>query len=422
MGGWTDAKITALRLKEGASEQRVSVERSLYLRLRRGLPSGPLPGKVSKRWEYRAKVNKRSRWLALGEYPGMSLADAKGAVALHQAKADRARKGEGDHPVLEARAARKRSKGEPTLRDVADEWLATADLRESTKALHRGNLKADVFDRIGDARMKHLTTQHFRDCIDAPLKRGKRGQAAQVYKTLRTLVSFALKDRGYIETNPMANVANPKPYNPRNVTPRAADDHDLRIFLKLLDSSKISIPIRLSVELLLLTGVRPGEVRGAKWEEIHRDRALWRIPAERVKTKKAIDVHLSPQALAVLEKARELDSPQGFVFSAARGGMASKLAMARAFARLSKELAKQRVERLRPHDLRRTFRTILSRIGVAPHIAERCLNHVDAIPLGPVYDAHDYREEMVAAWNRAGMHIEAIRAGAAEVVPIRQSA
>ena len=270
--------------------------------------------------------------------------------------------------------------------------------------------------------MKHLTAQHFRDCIDAPVKRGKRGQAAQVYKTLRTLVGFALKDRGYIETDPMANVANPKPYNPRKVTPRAADDHDLRIFLEVLDKSRVSTPIRLAVELQLLTGARPGEVRGAKWAEIHEDRALWRIPAERVKTGKAFDIHLSPQALAVLAKAQAIDSQRGLVFSGLRGGIVSKVATARALSRLSEELAKQRVERLRPHDLRRTFRTILSRIGVAPHIAERCLNHVDANPLDAVYNAHDYRQDMADAWARAGAHVEALRSGAAEVVPIRQSA
>jgi integrase len=100
----------------------------------------------------------------------------------------------------------------------------------------------------------------------------------------------------------------------------------------------------------------------------------------------------------------------------------SKLATARALARLSEQLEEQRIERLRPHDLRRTFRTILSRIGVAPHVAERCLNHADGNPLDAVYNAHNYRPEMIDAWERAGAHIEAIRNGGANVLPLRQTA
>jgi len=414
---WTDAKIKSLRLQDGASEKRVSVEKSLYLRLRLGTG-----GEVSKRWEYRTKVAGRARWLALGEYPGISLAEAKAKTAGLQTKADKARKGEGDHPALEARAARKRALSEPTLKEVAEEWLSLADLRESTKALHRANLKADIYPRIGDGRIKHLSAQSYRDCIDAAVRRGKRGQAAQIYKTLRTLVNYALKDRGYLESDPLANVANPKPYNPRKVIPRAADDAELKTFLELVAGSSISDAVKQALEFQLLTGARPGEVRGARWDEINLSRRLWKIPAERVKTGKSFDIHLSAQALAVLNAAKTIDSPNGFVFSGRKGSMVSKLATARALARLSESLQEEGIDRLRPHDLRRTFRTILSRIGIAPHVAERCINHADANPLDSVYNAHDYRPQMIEAWDRAGAHIAAIREGAAEVVPMKRSA
>lgn len=431
---WTDAKIAALSLKDlgGKSDRRISVERGLYLRLRRGMAAGKAT--LSKRWEYRSKVGKKTRWLPLGEYSilsgGVGLSQARAKLDELKPKADKARKGEGEHPVLVARAERRRNLAEPTLEEVAEEWLSMADLRDSTKSLHSSNLKADVYPQIGDARMKYVTAEHLRTCIDAPLKRGKRGQAAQVYKTLRTLVNFALRDRGYITTDPMANVANPKPYNPRKVTPRAAGDEELRVFLELVDKSNVSLAIKCAIEFQLLTGARPGEVRGARWDEIHEARRLWRVPAPRVKTGKAFDVHLSPQAMAVLERARKLESPKDFIFPGLgalkngkeTSGMVSKLATARAMSRLSKQLAEKRIDALRPHDLRRTFRTILSRIGVPPHVAERCLNHVDGNPLDAVYNAHNYRPEMIEAWDRAGAHIEAIRSGAAEVVPLKQSA
>ena len=59
-----------------------------------------------------------------------------------------------------------------------------------------------------------------------------------------------------------------------------------------------------ALELLILTAVRPGELRGARWNEIDDRRALWRIPAERMKMATEHLVPLSPQALAVVERMR----------------------------------------------------------------------------------------------------------------------
>lgn len=59
-------------------------------------------------------------------------------------------------------------------------------------------------------------------------------------------------------------------------------------------------------------------------------------------------------------------------------------------------LRKER-KKLRPHDLQRTFRTMLSRIEVAPHVAELCLGHIEKETMRRVYDGHDYSSEMADA-------------------------
>ena len=56
----------------------------------------------------------------------------------------------------------------------------------------------------------------------------------------------------------------------------------------------------------MLTAARSGEVRGATWGEVAFDKALWTIPAARMKTRKEHRVPLSNDALAVLRKAQEL--------------------------------------------------------------------------------------------------------------------
>jgi hypothetical protein len=61
----------------------------------------------------------------------------------------------------------------------------------------------------------------------------------------------------------------------------------------------------------------------------------------------------------------------------------------------------------------------MSRIGVAPHVAERCLNHLVADILVRIYDGHDHRPAMIEAWDKVGAHMSALRAGGAEVIPLR---
>jgi integrase len=59
------------------------------------------------------------------------------------------------------------------------------------------------------------------------------------------------------------------------------------------------------------------------------------------------------------------------------------------------------------HDLRRTFRTGLARLKLAPHIAERVLNHAqEKIP--GTYDTHDYIDEKREALQLWSDHLEGL--------------
>jgi integrase len=175
----------------------------------------------------------------------------------------------------------------------------------------------------------------------------------------------------------------------------------------------------MAIELQLLTGARPTEVRLARWREIKGDR--WILPAERSKVDRPFEIHLSKQARAVLNRARELPGKaKGDDFILANNGEPlSTMAVARALARIADRVIEAGGIKLRPHDLRRTTRTMMARLGIAPHIAERCLGHLDANILARVYDGHDHRPEMIEAWDRVGAHLASLRAGGAEVVALR---
>jgi hypothetical protein len=110
---WTEPEIAAATLEDGISDRRVSVHRGLYLRLRRRMSLGKPT--LSKRWEYRSKVGKRAHWLALGQYPAMSLEQAKAVVDALREKAEKARAAGTEHPIIAARAAKRRRGTADTL-------------------------------------------------------------------------------------------------------------------------------------------------------------------------------------------------------------------------------------------------------------------------------------------------------------------
>lgn len=107
-------------------------------------------------------------------------------------------------------------------------------------------------------------------------------------------------------------------------------------------------------------------------------------------------------------KALRVGSAQ-YVFPGSQGAAIEKMAIARALRRVTERVSGAGGKKLSPHDLRRTFRTSLSRLGVLPHIAEMCMNHQEADTMRRVYDGHVYSDETSAAWDKAGAHIAALR-------------
>ncbi len=129
-------------------------------------------------------------------------------------------------------------------------------------------------------------------------------------------------------------------------------------------------------------------------------------------------MHLSIQAVRVIERAQEIPrrpvSPgkpsADVLLQGAKGGAMEKRAIGRALTRIAQR-ADGETKRLRPHDIRRTLRTLMSRVGVPPSIAELCIGHIGKDTLQRIYDGYDYETEMAAAWDRAGAHIQALRDG-----------
>jgi integrase len=146
--------------------------------------------------------------------------------------------------------------------------------------------------------------------------------------------------------------------------------------------------------VLLLTAQRRQEVGGMRRSELEGD--IWTIPNDRAKNNRPNIVPLTPAVIALIDA---LPAYGDYIFGkTGRGPFDGFTKSKRALdQRMKLELAAP--EKSKPwvlHDLRRTARSLMSRAGIRPEIAERVLNHVISGVQG-VYDRHDYAAEKKAA-------------------------
>jgi integrase len=150
----------------------------------------------------------------------------------------------------------------------------------------------------------------------------------------------------------------------------------------------------LALEFAILTAARTGEVLGAKWTEIDTDRAVWTVPAERMKGRREHRVPLSRAALAVLERARQAGE---FVFpNTGRSQPLSNMAMLKMMERMGRP-------ELTTHGFRSTFRDWVAEQTAFPsEVAEAALAHAIGNKTEAAYrrgDMFERRRRLMDAWT-----------------------
>jgi integrase len=135
------------------------------------------------------------------------------------------------------------------------------------------------------------------------------------------------------------------------------------------------------------------------WDEVDLDQRIWTLPAARTKNGRRHIVHLSVQAVAVLTQPHR---GQTYIFSNT----------SRPYQRFNR--SKRRLDALSGvgdwvlHDLRRTCVSGMARLGVAPHVADKILNHQAGTISGvaAVYQRHEFLAERKDALERWGAHMD----------------
>ncbi len=377
---------------------------NLYLQVR---------GPQQRSWLFRYMIQGRARSMGLGHVDDVSLVEARN-------KADAARKlvRERTDP-LDVRAAAQAKAKAITFGEVAERYIATqeAGWRSAEHgATWRATLAADVAPVIGKLPVEAIDTEAVLRVL-TPIWQIKPETASRIRGRIEKVLSYAIVQGWRSGPNPAAWRGHLQLTLPavRKVRPvqhfAALDWREAPAFLaKLREQNGMGAR---ALEFAILTAARSGEVRGATWDEIDLERAVWTIPGPRMKTRKEHRVPLSPAAIALLQSVALLRAERRLVFRGPKPQPMTDRA-------LTYPLEQMGRRDLTAHGFRSTFRDWAAEAtGYPNHVVELALAHTIGNAVEAAYRRGDLFTKRVALMDDWAAFLAR---PAAEVVPLRPGA
>ena len=360
-------------------------------------------------WVLRYRFGGKRREKTLGQYPDISLAEAR-KLALE----DRARVQQGVDVAAEKQKAMRKASTAWTVRQLAEDYLqkSVGRLEESTLKGHRQRLRDYVYPVLGTTPADEVRPIDLIKIIERASK--KSLHVAKLVLGIQKAIFAHGVGRHVIDADPAFQLRSNAVLGPRPVarTRVMLSEAELKIILPLLP--KMGIQNALMAKILLCTAVRIGELVGAKWENVDLEQRVWFIPPTDIKGKKGrarngedvrgFSIPLSEPVVGWFHDLKDLAFGSAYVLPIRSRKKAigdthmEPVTLNAAFNNFWKIHLSEGTQRFTPHDLRSTARSHLSRLGVDLLIAERCLNH-SLGGLVDIYDQHDYLQERRVALN-----------------------
>ena len=390
------------------------------------------------RFGLRVTANGRKSWVVMYRMGGR--------------KAPKRRLTLGPYPALSLAAARKLAKGafeqiaegkdpEPRSITPVDGQFFPAVAAEFIERYAKENNKgwkrqeSDIQNElVPHWKFKKITAINRRDVIeilDRVCDRASAVRANRVLALMRRFFSWCI-ERDILVTSPAAGLKPPGKEVSRD---RVLSDDELNYVWRAFDA--LGYPFGGVGKLLLITAQRRDEVGHMRWEDLDLGNAMWTVPKERSKNGVANEVPLAALALKLLAALpRQTDNP--YVFPAMKkhrsaakpkrssldttGSPVEDASKAhrpisgygRVKRRLDRLISEHRKADAKPamppwwfHDLRRAAASSMARLGVAPHVIERVLNHISGSQSGVagIYNRYGYLPEKKAALEMWHNHL-----------------
>lgn len=343
----------------------------------------------------RYRYGRFRRELTLGNYPDLSLAEARKQAREVRVKVDR-----GGDPAAEKKIDKSGARGTRLVREVAEDYrtkkLTTATYSESTIYYRNWDIDQVIIPKLGSFDVRQVKPSQIVHTLEA---------ANRTWTVTKRMLTSFKKIFGHacglrlIETNPCAGIEltafkGERPPARKRIMLTATE---LTALLKNADEA-LGSQNALAFRILLATCTRGVELVKARWEHVDLDAGKWWVPDESVKTRSGFLVPLCKPVISWFTKLRELACGSDWVLPARRadrierhggdihvGSTTLWAAINRAFEREQLD-----VRRFTPHDTRSTAKGHLRNLGISSEVSEVALNH----KLRGMEAIYDVREEI----------------------------
>jgi integrase len=317
----------------------------------------------------------------LGTYPAMSLAAARAKARAYFEDPDRF--------AAQAEIG--------TFGEIADNWFKRHVI--ANKLLSGGEIERQlrkyVYPKWGHRKFLEIRRRDVNELLDHIADNHGATQADKVLATVRSIMKFhQSRDENY--TTPIVEGMR---RNKPKARSRTLNDEEIRLVWQACARHGTFGAL---VKVLLLTAQRKDKVAGMRWDDLVDGE--WTIRVEDRGKGTAGTLKLPALALGIIADLPRL-AGNPHVFAGTRNGAAFN----------SHSQRKHEIDAALPaampawtlHDLRRTARSLMSRAGVFPHIAERVLGHA-IVGVEQIYDRHQYADEKADAVGKLAALVERI--------------
>lgn len=308
-------------------------------------------------WFWRYTFEGRKRAARIGEYPATDLAAARKRAAEMRATIDQGK---------DAQAAKDDLKAMPSFAEYAErEYMPMA---RQTKRSHKDDahrLKNHLLPRFGHKKLSEISTREIQAFIGEVAKSRSPATANRVLSLIARMLKLATI-WGIIEKNPCYGIAK---FREQRARERFLTSDEIARLFQAMDGDRHSYGVA-AIKFLLLTGLRRNEALRAKWGQVDLERGLLHLPL--TKSGKSRHIVLSGHAAALLDGLPSKGKSQWLFPGKGRDDDRPLYNIDKCLQRL---LEKSGIEKMRVHDLRHTYASVMAQNGVSLFVIQSALGH-----------------------------------------------
>lgn len=394
----TDSAIKAAKPKEDGKPSKISDGGGLCL----------LVKNTGKYWRFNYRYNNKQKTLALGVYPDINL---KIAREKHQEARALLARGIDPSEYKQQAKAEQIAITENTFEAIALEWFSkfSKDWAESYSIKLMSRFKNDVFPWLGNRPIATIEPPEILKCLKRVEERGALDSAHRIKRNIGQVFRYAVAT-GRAQRDQTADLKGSLPPTKKTNLAAIIDPVQVGRLMRDIQAYEGHLVTRIALQLSAYLFQRPNEIRSMEWLEIDADKALWSIPANKMKMRQPHLVPLPKQCLDLLEEIRPLTGHRRYVFPS----------MTDSTKPMSNNTVRQALRRMEyskgdmtAHGFRAMARTILEEVlEVNPVYIEQQLAHAVKDANGTAYNRTKHLAKRIAMMQQWADYLDSLRVGA----------